>query len=167
MSKPLRIALVVAAAVIFVVLLGLSLRSSRTRDALQRYQAELRSQGEKLTYAELTSSRPTNLNFSLAVLTNTAPSLRLGPVYPGDLEPRKAVAPGKAQVLWLEPFPRQSDSRGTSAVISWEALAAEMESNRDALEEIREALRDPAPDLGLRTNVWLSPFSPFSAIRNV
>jgi len=85
MSKPLRIALAVAAAVIFVVLLGLSLRTSRTRGALQRYQAELRSNGEKLTYAELINSRPTNQNFSLAVLTNAALKLRFGPVNPGNL----------------------------------------------------------------------------------
>ena len=139
MSKPLRIALVVAAAVIFVVLLGLSLRTSKTREALQRYLAELRSQGEKLTYAELTQSRSTNLNLSLSTLTNVAPRLRLGTVNPGDLELRKAVAPGQARVLWLEPFACQSYARGTSAVVTWEVLAAQIQTNRDALDEIREA----------------------------
>ena len=167
MSKPLRIALVVAAAVIFVVLLGLSLRTSKTREALQRYLAELRSQGEKLTYAELTQSRSTNLNLSLATLTNVAPRLRLGTVNPGDLELRKAVAPGQARVLWLEPFAGQSYARGTSAVVTWEVLAAQIQTNRDALDEIREALRDPARDLGPRTSIWPGPFSRFIAIRTV
>src|SRR5437870_3077441 len=140
MNKPFRMVLVVTFAVIVVVLIGLSLRTSRTRDALQRYQAELRSKGEKLSYEELTRSRSTNLNPSLATLTNAVRKIRFGSLNPGQLDLRKGVAPGQARVLWLEPIPAQSYVRGTSAVVTWEVLGAQMQTNRGALEEIRGAL---------------------------
>ena len=165
MNKPFRIVLVVTFAVIVVVLIGLSLRTSRTRDALQRYQAELRSKGEKLSYEELTRSRSTNLNLSLATLTNAVRKIRFGSLNPVPLDLRKGVAPGQARVLWLEPIPAQSYVRGTSAVVTWEVLGAQMQTNRGALEEIRGALEDPAPDSGPRTGVWRGPIAPFIAIR--
>ncbi len=167
MNKPLRVVLVAAVAVLAVVFVGLSLRKSRSREALQLYQAELRAKGEMLTFAELTSSRPTNLNFSLATLTNAVFKLRLGPVNPGNLDLRKAVAPGQARVLWLEPSAMESWVRGTSTAVSWEVLAVQMRYNREALAEIREALRDPAPDFGVRPTFQPGPVSSFIAIRTV
>ena len=165
MSKPFRIVLVVCAVVIFVVLLGLSLRTSRARDALQRYLAELRNQGEKLTYAELTSSRSTNQNFSLATITNAVWRLQRAPVNPGEMEFRMAVAPGQARVLWLEPYLAGGWNRGTSSVVSWQAFQTQLDNSAGALDEIREALRDPAPDGGPREGLLSGPVSPFIAIR--
>src|SRR5438477_6147495 len=40
-----------------------------------------------------------------------------------------------------------------------------METYSGSLEEIREALKDPAPDWGPRTNVWSHPIPNYIAIR--
>ncbi len=123
---------------------------------LREYQVELRARGEKLTYAELTRSRSTNVNSSLNALTNAVGRIRPGPLYPGLLELRHLVRPGYARVLWMESSLAPGNSNPGSAV-SWEDFAAELETNRVVLEEIRQALKDPAPDSGLHTGLPAGP----------
>jgi hypothetical protein len=123
-----------AIAVLAMVILA---HSTSRRSALRRYKAELRAQGERLTRAELDRSRSTNLNDTMAVLTNATPKLVSAPLVPGILEIRKHVRPGEARALWMEEKP-------ASGSITWTDFSQETRTNWAALEDIRQALRTPA-----------------------
>src|SRR5207244_1361649 len=99
----------------------------------------------------------TNMNSSLDALTNAVGRIRSGVLYPGYLELRHFVRPGFARVLWMEPGPAASGNPGSA--VSWEDFAAEVETNRVALEEVRQALRDPAPHAGSHNGLLQGPVS--------
>jgi len=149
MKKPGRVLLLLAGLAMAFFLFGLVGHESQSRRALREYQAQLRAKGEKLTYAELTRFRSTNANSSLDALTNAVGRLRSGLFYPGSLELRHNVRPGYARVLWLESSPGPAaNSNHPRSTVSWEYFAAELETNKVALEEIRQALKAPAHDSG-------------------
>src|SRR5882724_10538641 len=152
MKKPGRVLLLLAGLALAFCLFGLLGHESRSSRVLREYQAELRTKGEKLTYSELTRSRSTNGNSSLDALTNAVARIRPGLLYPGSLELRHLVRPGYARILWMESSPAANSNHSGNAV-SWEDFAAELETNSVAMEEIRQALKDPAADSGSHTGL--------------
>jgi hypothetical protein len=166
MNKPTRILLLFGVAVLAFVVLALLGSTSRNQSALQEYKAELRARGEKLTYEELPRSPSTNANHSLAKLTNAVAKIGNVRFQPGNIEVRKFVGPGRARVAWIGDSPSWQSSTGGGAQLTWADLAEEMAGANLALAEIREALKEPAPNSGSPTNILPLPVSNFVAIRN-
>ena len=164
MKPSTRVFLLLAGLILAFLVLGLLGHDSRSRRALRDYQAKLRTSGEKLTYQELVGSRAGNVA-SLAALTNAVAQLRVGQLQPPTLEPRQIVRPGYARAVWMEPAPAPN-LRSGGTTLTWAIFAAEMETNRMALEEIREALRVPAPYSGSRTGILHGSISGFIALRS-
>src|SRR5258705_7336110 len=104
MKKSWRIMIVVGVLVLAIFVLGIVGHRSRSRRALENYKAELRAKGEKLTLQELLGLRPTNVNTSLAALTNAVAGIGKA-LHPGLLELRKYVRPGEARVAWRQDRP--------------------------------------------------------------
>jgi hypothetical protein len=165
MSKPLRILLLLGGLALALAMMALLGHNSGSRAALQKYKAELRAKGEKLTFEELMGSHQTSLTDSLIRLTNAIARLAYSSLSPGSFEPRKFVGPGEARVLWKEDSPLGVTLKSNSLGTGWQYVATQMETYGGSLEEIREALKDPAPDWGPRTNVWSHPIPNFVAIR--
>jgi hypothetical protein len=154
-------------AVAFAIMVLLGARS-RSRTELQRYKAGLRASGEKLTYAELVPVRAANSNDSYSLLINAVAQMKGPGSYPGILEIRKYVSPGQARIAWKGDGPvwtMWSNSGASSTRGTWEDFAAHLDADRDALEQIREALKKPATDARPRTNILHSPRINFVAIR--
>ncbi len=119
-------------------------RTSPSGDALRKFKEQLQAQGEKLTFDELTKSRSTTVNNSHETITNVARRLGYDATLSSWLSLRKYVAPGRAQVM----------VRGTngSPTQAWEQFALRLSTAEPELEEMRLALRNPAPDAGPMTN---------------
>jgi hypothetical protein len=167
MTKLSRIVLWSSAVILACVLLALLGGSSRKRGSLQGYLAELRAQGEKLTFEELTLGRETNRVDSQVVITNAAAKLGGARVSPGLLDLRKYAAAGRARVTWKQASPTWSPSAGASSDGTWEEFNAQMQAAQDTLQEIRQALKAPEADAGPCTNMILGRRVNFVAIRTV
>jgi hypothetical protein len=128
---------------------------SGSRGDLQRYEAELRGKGEKLSFAELSRGRRTNGSDSYAVITNAVGRLEDTGLYPWFLEPRKYLGPGQAIVTWREPDLSWMKLAASGSGGTWEQMDAQMRAAARNLREIREALKEPALDAGPCTNVFL------------
>jgi hypothetical protein len=165
MNKLLR-GLILLGALGFVVgVIALLGARSGSRGALRSYEAELRAKGEKLTFAELSHGRRTNGIDSHAVITNAAARLGDARLNPGLLEPRKYLWPGQAIVVWREPDLRWLKPAASGRGGTWEEFDAQMQAARGILQEIREALKEPALDAGPYTNVLASRRVNFVAVR--
>jgi hypothetical protein len=164
MNKALRFGLALGLVILAFVAMGLLGHNTSSRKALRKYLAELRAHGEKLSYAELTSGRVTNVNGSLSLLTNAIRKARMARFSPGNMEMMKYIGPGRARVLWREDSPRLRLS-GSTALASWADFGAQMEGFTETTAEIREALRDPAPYFVAPTNLWQNRVPDFVALR--
>ena len=167
MSSPSRVILWSGALVLVLILLALLGAASRLRGGLHQYEADLRAQGEKLSFAELTSGRKPNGVDSHAIVTNIAAKLSGARLSPGSLELRRFIQPGKARVTWERPELTWSQSAGTSSNGTWEDLDAQMNAAQSTLQETRQALKEPAADAGPCTNMLASRRVNFVAIRTV
>ena len=165
MNKLVRVLIFLGAVLLVVAVMALLGLRSEDRSALQKYQAELATKGEKLTFAELTRGRQTNAVDSHALLTNATAKLKGGRFTPSLLEPRRYVGPGQASVAWRQASPKWTQSPGPDSSGTWEEFAAQMQASQSALQEIREALKEPAADAGPHTNMWASRRVNFVAIR--
>ncbi|HWI59725.1 MAG TPA: hypothetical protein VNZ22_21030, partial [Bacillota bacterium] len=167
MSKAWRAALLLGVVVLAFGVMGIMGHGARSRKALEQYEADLRAKGEKLTYVELMRLRIAHTNDSLARLTNAVASLRSGnqTLQPANLQTRKYVGAGQAQVAWQQenPFPQGSGSASPQA--NWQIFDAELADLAQPMAAIRQALRDPAADAGLRTNFATTLMPSFIAIR--
>ena len=162
MSKTKRIVMlcsIVTLAFLAMVLLG---HRSSSAKALQSYKATLRARGEKLTYAEFIADRKPATNNSLATITNAVRNLEGSRLQPGLLEVMKFEGPGQARVTWKESQPHWTASPPAS--LSWAELGEVLTAVKMNLDDIRRALEDPAPDMGVRSNLFTMP-RPFVAIR--
>ena len=165
MNKLLRgLILLGALGLVFAVMALLGSRSG-SRGALQRYKAELRAQGEKLTFAEFPHGRRTNAVDSHAIITNAVAELVGARLNPGMLELRKYVQPGRAIVTWRQANPLWGQPVGAGGGGTWEELAVQMQAAQSTLQEIRDALKEPALDGGPRTNLLTGRRVNFVAIR--
>ncbi len=156
MNRLVRVAVFVGALLLVMAVMALLGVRSGDRRALQKYRAELTAKGEKLTFAELTRGRQANAVDSHALITNATAKLGGGRFAPGRLEPRRYAQPGRASVVWRQASPTGMQSPGAGRSGTWEEFTAQMQASQDALQEIREALKDPAADAGPCTNMLLS-----------
>jgi hypothetical protein len=155
----------IAVAFAIVVLLG---TRARSRSELQRYKAELRANGEKLTYAELVPARAASSNDSYSLLINAVAQMKGPGSYTSGLEIRKCVSPGQARIAWKGDGPVWtvwSNSGSSTTRGTWEDFATQLDADRVPLEQIREALKKPATDARPRTNLLQGPRINFVAIR--
>lgn len=167
MTKLSRIILWSSAVILACVLLALLGDSSRKGGSLESYQAELRAQGEKLTFEELTCGRKTNRVDSQVAITNAAAKLGGVGLTPGYLKVREYVGPGRASVTWKQTSPTWSPSAGANRDSTWEAFDTQMQEVQGTLQEIRQALKEPAADAGPCTNMVLGRRVNFVAIRTM
>jgi hypothetical protein len=162
LSKPAAILFLTVALVVAIITMAFLGGSSRRQNKLQKYLAELKARGEKLTFAEIVRQPRTNFFDSHAVITNTAARLNAlqssSRLNPGMLEPRAYARPGQARPTWAEPdVPRNGNT--------WEELVAQMQAAESPLQEVRDALKHPAPDAGPFTNMFAGRRVNFVAIR--
>ena len=158
---------VVLVGVVGLILAVMALLGARSgsRGALRKYKAELRAKGEKLTFAELTRERLTNVVDSHAVITNAAETFRNARLNPGLLEVRKYVRPGQATVTWRQNTPAWQNTAASGSGGTWEELDRQMQAAQSTLGEVRAALKEPAADAGPSTNMLFRPRHNFVAIR--
>jgi hypothetical protein len=135
------------------------------RKALTKYKAELRAQGEKLTFQELAAPSTEETNNFHTLLTNAVARLKVGVVQPSLLEPRRFTSPGHARVLFQESA--LSSWRGVAKTnqSGWENLAAAMKQNEAVLADLRSCLKHPAAQMGPKTNLLSGPIPNFFALR--
>jgi hypothetical protein len=157
MSKLVRVSVFAGAVLLLLAVMALLGLRSGDRSALQKYEAELRAKGERLTFAELTRGRQTNAVDSYALLTNATAKLSGARLYPGALEVRKYAGSGQARVTWRQASPTWMSSASHSGGGTWEDLTAQMQAAQPTLQAIREALREPMADAGPYTNKLESP----------
>ena len=141
-------------------------RFSPSARALQQYQAQLRRQGEKLTFAELGKVRPADADALIGALTNALGGLGGSTIQPGGLSIRKYDGPGRARVSWQEEAPNWSTPRRHADLGVWEEFAAEAKRSETQLAAIREVLKNPAPDCGPRGGALARLNYNFGALRN-
>jgi hypothetical protein len=161
MSKTRRIVIVVGILGLGILFLTLAGHRSQSRQRLQKYKAELRAKGEKLTFKELTAGQLPNTNQFAFIVTNAVAKLGQQRLVPGTLELRKAVTPGRAVVAWKLDQPPW----GTAAKSGWEDFTREIEGLKEPLEQIRKAAEDPPAGSGPITNLFGKPAISFVALR--
>jgi len=144
------------------VIVGLLAHGSRSRTTLKAYKAQLRAKGEKLTLSELKPNAHANINNSLALLNNAVTKLGNARFFPGGL--MTFIGAGKARLARTADQP-PFDSRVPGNPMEWTEFVAVLEKAEPALEQIRQAMEDPALDWGLGTNLPVGPTSNFLAMR--
>jgi len=143
-------------------------RRSQTRAALTDYLAELRAQGEALTWEELNVPLEEQTNAPLTQFVAAVSKLGLARPSPAKLDYIQHVGPGVATIGWARPCPPvlSGTSQGTNAQ-GWEVFTADMTAATDALEEIRRFLEQPP--LQFRSNMTnrftSMPMPPFAVQR--
>jgi len=113
---------------------GTHVRAKRT---VQRYRNQLAAQGEKLTIGELAPRSPTN-GFNGAADLFTACNMCSSTAYEYLPSARKYVVPGRARVAW-----QQAVLGGSKVTNVWPWLARYVETNRQAMADVRAALENP------------------------
>jgi len=142
MKKPFRLLLLIAFVIVVVIGCVFWARRSRVQSALAKYKAELRAQGEKLSWAELGYPRPPETNGSLSQLQTAVERIASGKVEPGLLTLQQYVGPGLARVAWRAGQP----PFGTNApvgIMTWSEFVAVFAAVEPELREIRAALENP------------------------
>jgi len=160
MSKTLRGLVVIGGVLMALVMVGLLAHGSRSRTTLQAYKAQLRAKGEKLTLSELKPDAHANINNSLALLNNAVTKLGNARFFPGSLGLMTFIGAGKARLARTADQP-PFYSRVPGNPVEWTEFVAGFEKAEPALEEIRQAMEDPALDWGLGTNLPVGPTSNF------
>jgi hypothetical protein len=166
MNRLFRGVVLVAALGLVLAVMALLGSRSGSRGALLRYNAELKAKGEKLTFAELMRERMMNGIDSHAVITNATATLSNSQLSLSLLEPRKYLRSGEAMVTWREASPLSSKSR-LNGRRTWEEHDHQIKAAGATLQEIRDALREPALDGGPCTNMLGFRRVNFVAIRTV
>jgi len=123
-------------------------RRSQTRAALTDYLAELRAQGEALTWEELNVPLEEQTNAPLTQFVAAVSKLGLARPSPARLDYIQYFGPGIATVGWARPCPPVSSGTGPGTNAQpWEVFTADMTAAAEALEEIRRFLEDPPRQL--------------------
>lgn len=131
------------AAVVLVVAISFVIMRNNRRSAVEKYKAELRAKGEKISFTELGFPRQPEDPEGLQRLTNAVKRMINNNNFnPGEITAMQFVAPGKAQVNWRSPKLTLGSSQTTNW-ISWEALQAHMFGASNELMEIHAAVEQP------------------------
>lgn len=107
----------------------------------------MRAKGEKLTFAEWPLPQSTNGNPGFYKLVSAArmfPPLTNKEIYPGSVAIMDFKSPGEARVAWSYPY-LISYNETTN---DWTEFSTAMDKASDALQQIREVMQNPEPDLG-------------------
>ena len=118
--------------------------SHRGAGVAEKYKAELRAKGEKLSFAELGFPRQPENGEGLVRLTNVVDQIQPGGFFPGLLSPMHFVGPGRAQVCWqaFEAAPINNGGSTTSEM-SWDEVNKYLAGAAGQLAEIRSAVEQP------------------------
>ncbi|MBI3878974.1 MAG: hypothetical protein HY301_02795, partial [Verrucomicrobia bacterium] len=144
--------LLIAFVLVGVAVAAVWLNRTAGRRALERRKAELRANGEQLTYAEWSGGkRETNGTarsqtiFSLASQLPHVGNFPLGPVN----EMMSLETPGRARVVWRRTELPAVASRGSNVVaLSWSEAAEEIADAGETLRLLRAELASPPLDMG-------------------
>ncbi len=169
--KTRRRILAVGAAAVLVMVGFVWLGLRRDPGVAERYQAELRAKGEKLSFLQLGFPRLPENGDGLARLTNAVTRIQSADFDPRALSLMRFVGPGRAQVYWRAAeavLINYSDK--TTNGSSWATLNEHLRGAAEQLSEIRAAVEqplrwflfDPASSAINNTN---APRYPFVAIR--
>jgi hypothetical protein len=140
---------------------------SRTRNAVTKYKAELRAQGEKLSAAELGYPRLPEPSESLDQLQAGLGKMVKGVWQPGMLEVMRYVSAGRVRACWAKAQPQVYSWAVKTNPPSWEDLTAQFAANAEAMAEIREATQHPPRWFyNDPTNLANRTMSPFVTMRS-
>jgi hypothetical protein len=146
--KRLLIAGILVCIVIAAIVIGFYEHQHSNSLLLSQYLAQLRAQGEKLTFVELAASPSTNedeIESRNIFASNRFPEVKYDPVL------MQFVAPGKATVAWRGEIYMLSNNEDGSVLrttIDWKDLERENRALSTQLQVFRGALKHPAPDNG-------------------
>ena len=125
------------AAIVVVVALLPVIAHYRAKAAAEKFKAQLRAQGEKLTIDELVPLPPLGTsNGASAFLGALAQLTRFD--YELQPTPMKMLQPGRARIVW-----QQTTLPAEKSEDIWPALRAHLETNRVAMSDLREAIGQP------------------------
>jgi len=127
--------------VVLVVVAWLWIKRGQDRRSLAAYKAQLIAQGEKLSLDEVLSPPATADDPNYRQFQAAARRLHGRPIQPGGSEFTEYIAPGELKPLDL--VTNFGFSRG--AAVTWAAWEAEVAAMQSPLDELRRALRTPAP----------------------
>jgi len=123
---------------------------------LAAYIAELRANGEKVTFQELVATLSPHTNDSFIKLTNLLMKLGPPPVDIQDLRMARFGENGRARPLCSSDFPWTATTNGASHG-SWTELSGRIADASRMLGEISRLLERPSPNLGPWTNCFDRP----------
>lgn len=109
----------------------------RAKAGAEKYKAQLRAQGEKLSIAELIPVPPASGSNGVQVVINAAARLS---GLDSKVQPTvmKMVQPGRARVTWMQPVLPTDQSSNI-----WPELQSELEAHKSTFAELREGLAKP------------------------
>ncbi|HEY5915680.1 MAG TPA: hypothetical protein VJA21_34270, partial [Verrucomicrobiae bacterium] len=124
----------------------LAARGTRRAD---RLLAQLRAQGEKLTFRELTGGGSPIANPAPQVVVSVANALTDAGYSPWNLDFSTYSQPGRMRVAWKQ---GTVPDRRPGKTVKWEELADHLRQKREPLKALREVLAATPPEWGRRTN---------------
>ena len=162
--KKRRLIIIAALVLMVAVMAGIRVFRPSRHQPLREYVEELKAGGERLTFRELIASLSPHPNDSLAVLTNVVRQLGPPPAGATNIDVMHFIRPGRAQVAWKLGEPTWAVSADHSPQVTWTDVGNHITRTATLLAELRQAMKQPAPNAGYRTNNE-SP-APFRAIRS-
>ena len=126
-----------------VAVVGFVIMRNNRRSAVEKYKAELRAKGEKISFAELGFPRTPENGEGLRRLTNAVDRIRNNNKFnPGEIATMKFVAPGRVRVSWRSPEVMLSSNQATNW-LGWEKLRTHFDGASNDLMEVRMAVEQP------------------------
>jgi hypothetical protein len=147
----------------FVGLAGLSY-SFFGRHTLRNYLAGLRAKGEKITMSELAASLTPGVIDTALPLSNAVAKLGMPPADPTNSDLMHFVSIGHARVACRQPMPPWS-SANLGGADNWTELNNRVARMAGPLSELRLMLKQPAPNAGPRTNIFLQTGARYPIIK--
>jgi len=127
--------------VILAVVAWLWIKRGQDRRSLAAYKAQLIAQGERLSIDEVVSPPATADDPDYRQFQAAARRLQGRTIKPGGFNLIEFVAPGELKPLDL----RTNFGLSRGAVVTWAAWESEVAAMQSPLDELRRALRSPAP----------------------
>jgi hypothetical protein len=147
--RPPLLLAAVAVIALFIVWLGCS---ARKHSPLNRFKAELRARGEKLSFQELARAESPDSERWRTQFVSLASGLGQHRLSPGAMELMVYVLPGTAQVAWKQESPPWIPNAGPGTAGTWEQFNSEIGQAGEILAIVRQSLTNPAAS-------WSSPGS--------
>jgi hypothetical protein len=160
MSRRRKLLLIGATLTIAVVLLPV-IAHYRAKAAAEKFKAQLRSQGEKLSIDELVPLPPLDMpNGARAFLDAVSRLTSFGyELQPGVM---KMLQPGYGRICWQEATLPTEQSEDI-----WAGLRAYVETNRVALAELHEAIQQPVLDFQVQYHLGFNAgWSPLTQLKS-